>query len=81
MNLLLQEFCVFLQIGRKAEAREAARIALKSPWWTLGCSYSVVAAIAGWGDEQIEFMRERVTEQGRQEDLLKGKTPAQVSSQ
>ncbi|CAM6094841.1 unnamed protein product [Calypogeia fissa] len=65
--------------GRKLEAKEAARIALKSPWWTLGCSYETVAEIAGWGNEQVEFMKERVTEEGRKEDLLKGKTAGQVA--
>lgn len=68
-----------MQVGRRSEAKDAARIALKSPWWTLGSSYTDVATMAGWGEEQIEFMRERVTEEGRREDLLKGKTPEQVS--
>ncbi|MED6133303.1 hypothetical protein PIB30_027191 [Stylosanthes scabra] len=28
-------------VGRNAEAKDAARGALKSPWWTLGCKYRV----------------------------------------
>ncbi|KAJ6733142.1 CYCLIN DELTA-3 [Salix koriyanagi] len=35
---------VMLKIGRKLEAKDAARGALKSPWWTLGCRYQAWAA-------------------------------------
>ena len=103
----------FYRIGRKLEAKDAARGALKSPWWTLGCRYQAWAAqiislyqfivlccffssfldftllrlesiqdvtqIAQWEDEQIEYMKEKRTEEGRKEDLNKGKEPAQVS--
>lgn len=69
---------VMLRVGRKVEAKDAARGALKSPWWTLGCMYRDVADIAQWDDEQIEYIKEKVTEEGRQEDLKKGKAPAQV---
>lgn len=37
-----------------------------------------VAGIAQWEDEQIEYIKEKVTEEGRQEDLKKGKAPVQV---
>ena len=37
-----------------------------------------VAKIAGWGDEQIEYMKEKITEEGRKEEVNKGKLPAQV---
>ncbi|PIA46192.1 hypothetical protein AQUCO_01500008v1 [Aquilegia coerulea] len=30
---------VLLKVGRELEAKDAARGALKSPWWTLGCTY------------------------------------------
>ncbi|KAF5180544.1 In chloroplast atpase biogenesis protein, partial [Thalictrum thalictroides] len=30
---------VLLKVGRESEAKDAARGALKSPWWTLGCTY------------------------------------------
>lgn len=69
---------VLLRVGRNVEAKDAARGALKSPWWTLGCRYQDVANIAQWDDEQIEYIKEKVTEEGRQEDLKKGKAPAQV---
>ncbi|KAK7367555.1 hypothetical protein VNO80_09568 [Phaseolus coccineus] len=69
---------VLLRVGRKVEAKDAARGALKSPWWTLGCKYEDVANIAQWDDEQIEYIKEKVTEEGRQEDLRKGKAPSQV---
>lgn len=36
------------------------------------------AELAGWEDEQIEFIREKVSEEGKQEDLKKGKAPEQV---
>lgn len=67
------------RIGRKLEAKDAARAALKLPWWTLGCRYERVAEIAGWDDEQIEYLRERVTDEGRREDLKKGKAPPQIA--
>ncbi|KAM7252120.1 hypothetical protein ACFE04_024003 [Oxalis oulophora] len=70
---------ILRKVGRKPEAKDAARGALKSPWWTLGCKYEEVAEIAEWEDEQIEYMKERVTEEGRQEDLNKGKPPAQIA--
>ncbi|XP_047315511.1 protein IN CHLOROPLAST ATPASE BIOGENESIS, chloroplastic-like [Impatiens glandulifera] len=69
---------ILLKVGREVEAKDAARGALKSPWWTLGCEYKEVAAIAQWDDEQIEYIKEKVTEEGRQEDLKKGKDLAQV---
>ncbi|KAK9266681.1 hypothetical protein L1049_012395 [Liquidambar formosana] len=37
------------------------------------------ACIAQWEDEQIEYIKEKVIEEGRQEDLKKGKAPAQVA--
>ncbi|KAK9266195.1 hypothetical protein L1049_012528 [Liquidambar formosana] len=70
---------VLLKVGRNSEAKDAARVALKSPWWTLGCTYQEAACIAQWEDEQIEYIKEKVTEEGRQEDLKKGKAPAQVA--
>ncbi|CAN0900933.1 Protein IN CHLOROPLAST ATPASE BIOGENESIS, chloroplastic [Linum grandiflorum] len=70
---------ILLKVGRKVEAKDAARGALKSPWWTLGCPYKEVAEMAEWEDEQIEYMEERVTEDGRKEDLNKGKNPAQIA--
>ncbi|KAF3438983.1 hypothetical protein FNV43_RR17258 [Rhamnella rubrinervis] len=70
---------VLLKVGRSVEAKDAARGALKSPWWTLGCKYEEVANIAQWQDEQIEYIKERVTEEGRQDDIKKGKAPAQVA--
>ncbi|PWA69129.1 hypothetical protein CTI12_AA299490 [Artemisia annua] len=70
---------ILLKVGRKPEAKDAARGALKSPWWTLGCRYQEVADMAEWDDEQIEFIKEKVSEEGKQEDLLKGKDAAQIS--
>ncbi|KAB1214745.1 hypothetical protein CJ030_MR5G004896 [Morella rubra] len=70
---------VLLRVGRNVEAKDAARGALKSPWWTLGCKYQEVAEIAQWEDEQIEYIKEKVTEEGKEEDLKKGKPPVQVA--
>lgn len=42
-------------------------------------AYQEVAGIAQWEDEQIEYIKEKVTEEGRQEDLKKGKAPAQIA--
>ncbi|XP_042973768.1 protein IN CHLOROPLAST ATPASE BIOGENESIS, chloroplastic-like isoform X2 [Carya illinoinensis] len=70
---------VLLRVGRKLEAKDAARGALKSPWWTLGFYMQEVAEIAQWEDEQIEYIKEKVTEEGKEADLKKGKAPAQVA--
>lgn len=70
---------LMLKVGRQSEAKDAAKVALKSPWWTLGCQYEEVAKIAGWGDEQIEYMKEKITDEGRKEEVNKGKLPAQVA--
>ncbi|KDO79159.1 hypothetical protein CISIN_1g018628mg [Citrus sinensis] len=32
---------ILLKVGRNLEAKDAARGALKLPWWTLGCKYQV----------------------------------------
>jgi hypothetical protein len=70
---------ILQKVGRNVEAKDAARVALRSPWWTLGCPYEEVASIAQWEDEQIEFIREKVSDEGRFEDLHKGKAPIQVA--
>ncbi|KAI8535091.1 hypothetical protein RHMOL_Rhmol10G0148100 [Rhododendron molle] len=76
----LAVFCLLsCRVGRKNEAKNAARGALKSPWWTLGCKYKEVADIAEWEDEQIEYIEDKVSEEGKQEDLKKGKEPAQIA--
>ncbi|XP_020270712.1 uncharacterized protein LOC109845868 [Asparagus officinalis] len=70
---------VLLKVGRNLEAKDAARGALKSPWWTLGCRYHEVAEIAEWDDEQIEYIKEKVSDEVKLEDLKKGKAPEQVA--
>ncbi|GBG82176.1 hypothetical protein CBR_g34458 [Chara braunii] len=70
---------LFVRIGRLAEAKDAARVALRCPWWTLGSSFEEMADIAGYSDERIELLKERLTEEARQEDITKGKSPEQVS--
>ncbi|CAN7015797.1 unnamed protein product [Brassica rapa subsp. trilocularis] len=55
---------ILQKVGRDSEAKEAAR---------------EVASIAQWEDEQIEFIREKVSDEGRFEDLKKGKDPIQVA--
>jgi hypothetical protein len=46
--------------------------------WVWSVYIQEVAEIAEWEDEQIEYIKEKVTEEGKQEDLKKGKAPAQV---
>ncbi|CAH9069353.1 unnamed protein product [Cuscuta europaea] len=70
---------ILLKVGRSVEAKDAARGALKLPWWTLGCEYKKVANMAEWEDEQIEYVKEKVTEEGREQDLKKGKDAAQIA--
>ncbi|KAH9663642.1 protein IN CHLOROPLAST ATPASE BIOGENESIS [Citrus sinensis] len=71
--------CACFRVGRNLEAKDAARGALKLPWWTLGCKYQEVADIAQWEDDQIDYIKEKVTAEGKQEDLNKGKTHSQVA--
>lgn len=70
---------IFLKVGRDLEAKDAARGALKSPWWTLGYKYLEVAEIAKWKDEQIFYVKKKLTEEGRRMDLNKGKELAQIA--
>ncbi|CAH8263222.1 unnamed protein product [Arabidopsis lyrata] len=70
---------VLLKLGRSLEAKDAARGALKSSWWTLGYRYEEIARIAEWGDEQIAQYKERVTGEGKQRDIDRGKPMAQAS--
>ncbi|XP_075514892.1 protein IN CHLOROPLAST ATPASE BIOGENESIS, chloroplastic-like [Primulina tabacum] len=70
---------ILRKVGRNSEAKDSARVALKSPWWTLGCEYQEVANLAQWEDEQIEYIKEKVTAEGRQEDLKKGKEASQIA--
>ncbi|KAL9367409.1 hypothetical protein Peur_038608 [Populus x canadensis] len=59
---------ILQRVGRTSE--DAARVALKSPW-------TLAAGNAHWEGEQIEYIKEKVSEEGRQEDLKKGKAAAQ----
>ncbi|KAL9229775.1 hypothetical protein vseg_005207 [Gypsophila vaccaria] len=68
-----------LKVGRNLEAKAAARGALKSPWWTLGYRYQKVAEVAQWKDEQIYYIKKKLSEEGKQEDLNKGKDLAQIA--
>lgn len=68
-----------LKLGRSLEAKDAARGALKSSWWTLGCRYEEIARIAELGEEQIVQYKEKVTGEGRQRDISRGKPRAQAS--
>ncbi|KAJ4890732.1 Uncharacterized protein Rs2_30480 [Raphanus sativus] len=70
---------VLLKLGRSLEAKDAARGALKSSWWTLGCRYEEIARIAELGEEQIVQYKEKVTGEGRQRDISRGKPRAQAS--
>ncbi|WCJ31236.1 Protein IN CHLOROPLAST ATPASE BIOGENESIS chloroplastic [Euphorbia peplus] len=70
---------VLLKVGPKLQAKDAARGALKSPWWTLGCRYQEVARIAEWEDEPVEYIKGKMTDTRRQEDLSNGKDPAQIA--
>lgn len=42
------------------------------------CSFQEAADIAGYGNTLLEYARERISEEGRQADMIKGKSPAQV---
>ncbi|XP_010429287.1 PREDICTED: uncharacterized protein LOC104713781 [Camelina sativa] len=69
---------VLLKLGRSLEAKDAARGALTSSWWTLGCRYEEIAQIAEWGEEQIVKYKERITGEGRQRDIERGKPMSQA---
>eukprot|EP00898_Chlorokybus_atmophyticus_P003704 jgi/Chlat1/4334/Chrsp29S04500 len=67
------------RVGRPLEARDAARVALRNPWWTLGTPFTEVADLAGYGESGIEFVREKLSEETKQNDIVQGKAPAQVA--
>ncbi|CAH2061372.1 unnamed protein product [Thlaspi arvense] len=69
---------VLLKLGRSLEAKDAARGALKSSWWTLGCRYEEMAQIAEYGEEKIVQYKEKVTGEGRKHDIERGKPRAQA---
>ncbi|RRT59729.1 hypothetical protein GW17_00038935 [Ensete ventricosum] len=62
------------RVGRKLEAKDAARGSLKSPWWTLGFKYQValdeaaflldLASIDGNWDEVVDRVAECYMEAG-----------------
>ncbi|XP_021840165.1 protein IN CHLOROPLAST ATPASE BIOGENESIS, chloroplastic-like isoform X2 [Spinacia oleracea] len=70
---------ILMRVGRDLEAKDAARGALKSPWWTLGYKYQEVAEIAKWKDEQICYVKKKLTDEGKREDLSRGKELAQIA--
>ncbi|XP_021714334.1 uncharacterized protein LOC110682325 isoform X1 [Chenopodium quinoa] len=70
---------ILLKIGRDSEAKDAARGSLKLPWWTLGYKYQEVAEIAKWKDEQICYVKKKLTEEGKRQDLNRGKELAQIA--
>ena len=43
------------------------------------CRDQDVGNVAQWEEEQIKYIKEKVIEEGRREDLKKGKAPAQVT--
>ena len=45
----------------------------------VGWGIQEISEVAGWGDAQLEFARDRISDEGRAEDLNKGKAPAQVA--
>ncbi|KAL8168281.1 hypothetical protein V2J09_009780 [Rumex salicifolius] len=70
---------ILMKIGRKLEATDAARGALKTPWWTLGCKYQAVAEIAQCENEQIKYIKGKLTEEEKEEALNKGKDSSQIA--
>jgi hypothetical protein len=45
------------ELGRHDESRDQARVALCSPWWTLGASYARVVDLAGYADKEPAWVR------------------------
>lgn len=37
-----------------------------------------VCELAGWGDEKLDFVKEKLTSEATQQDITKGKSPEQV---
>ncbi|CAO2828250.1 unnamed protein product [Amaranthus hypochondriacus] len=70
---------ILLKVGRDQEAQDAARGALKSPWWTLGYKYQEISEIAKWKDEQICYVKKKLTEDGKEEELNKGRELAEIA--
>ncbi|KAF5179395.1 In chloroplast atpase biogenesis protein, partial [Thalictrum thalictroides] len=72
-EVLLKFAVIFSEVGRESEAKDGGH------WVARTRLHQEVAEIAQWDDEQIEFIKEKVSEEGRQEDLKKGKASAQVA--
>eukprot|EP00899_Mesostigma_viride_P000833 jgi/Mesvir1/10750/Mv13819-RA.1 len=71
---------LYQKIGRQLECRDAARMALRSPWWTLGTPFEVIANLAEYGRENgIKQLRERISEEAALNDAQQGKAPAQIA--
>jgi len=63
-------------LGRGDEARDQARGALCSPWWTLGHAYEEVAARAGFAGKDPAWVRDAVSgENAVREAQRQGKMP------
>jgi hypothetical protein len=73
---------VLSELGRPAEARDAARFGLQMPLWTLGGREAVqsLARVAGYVDESsLGKIYRRLFEDRREGEIAEGKAPAQVA--
>ena len=61
------------------EARDSARIALRSPWWTLGCPFEKIADLAGFKEQNLDYIREKLSEEMKQAELKSGRSPEQIA--
>lgn len=66
------------ELGRHDESRDQARVALCSPWWTLGASYARVVDLAGYADKEPAWVRSALQGETTMKDAqLKGNAPQQ----
>jgi hypothetical protein len=73
---------VLTELGREAEARDAARFGLQMPLWTLGnrSAVRVLERIAGYVDESsLGKIYRRLFEDLRKNEIAEGKAPEQVA--
>jgi hypothetical protein len=73
---------ILAEVGRSAEARDAARFGLQMPLWTLGGREAVLrlGRNAGYADEKfLGKIYDRLATDERSKEIDEGKNPAQVA--
>mmetsp|Transcript_52957 Transcript_52957/g.129340 ORF Transcript_52957/g.129340 Transcript_52957/m.129340 type:complete len:384 (+) Transcript_52957:3-1154(+) len=74
----MQQAQVFAQLGREIEARDAAKMALMMPLWSLGVPFEMAAAMAGADDAtSLEGRLRLMSRCTREAEMAQGQSTAQ----